>query len=683
MAGDTTNNSQSPTTLSLYLLLPSLLPKPADLESQHTTKSSRLNHNTTQQSPRYQLSMDPSEEAARRPGSVKAAVSSYGRRVREGNPTVNKFQTSFPEKPFIKARELHQAKRDTTLLNESRTNAELVTAEAASELSAAKKTVKDLTSRINESNAKAKAQMEDLEKLKMGKREEGEWNSANFECEKVMKELEVVKRELSKLKMDMASVMGERRRAEKDMNDAVSKRESYLSSAEALDKEIEEINEEHVLVELARIEAIKEYEEIEAQRREQAEMHSSAIEVSQKKSQSLIDEIEDAKELETRLTITMTDISMVQSELKKVKEMDKGPQNKEIVRYEEEPNFQDSDCESLLESVLKELEATKKELDQVREESFQFMASMDVVRDELRHVTDQTARLKKEEEKSEKTIQNLNSKLMRAKAKLEATSAAEDKATAIISNLKLTLEQLKSEAETHKKERSLISEETAVVKAEVQKTETEIDLAEERLQAAVQDLKAVKSSEAMALENLKSIIEKTVRNRASASRPRSTITISKFEYEYLKGNAAGAKEIADKKVAAAQAWIEALKASEKEIQIKAELLRRETRELQVGGVHEVHQTEGSTNATKIVENDFEKWRQMMEPGTLPPELALHNKAMNRSIKRTPTRRGKARRSASPVVNGTSRSTSFTVGRRRKVMPNLSKFFSGKNLERDL
>ncbi|KAH6759965.1 hypothetical protein C2S52_009605 [Perilla frutescens var. hirtella] len=682
MAGDTTNNSQSPTTLSLYLLLPSLFPKPADLESQHTTKTSRLNHNTTQQTI-SKLSMDPSKEAERRPGSVKAAVSSYGRRVREGNPTVNKFQTSFPEKPFIKARELHQAKRDTNLLNESRTNAELVTAEAASELSAAKKTVKDLTSRINESNAKAKAQMEDLEKLKMGKREEGECNSANFECEKVMRELEVVKRELSKLKMDMASVMGERRRAEKDMNDAVSKRESYLSSAEALDKEIEEINEEHVLVELARMEAIKEYEEIEAQRREQAEMHSSAIEVSQKKRQSLIDEIEDAKELETRLTITMSDISMLESELKRVKEMDKGPQNKEIVRYEEEPNFQDSDSESLLESVLKELEATKKELDQVREESFQFMASMDVVRDELRHVTDQTARLKKEEEKSEKTIQNLNSKLMRAKAKLEATSAAEDKATAIISNLKLTLEQLKSEAETHKKERSLISEETAVVKAEVQKTETQIDLAEERLQAAVQDLKAVKSSEAMALENLKSIIEKTVRNRASASRPTSTITISKFEYEYLKGNAAGAKEIADKKVAAAQAWIEALKASEKEIQIKAELLRRETRELQVEGVHEVHQTEGSTNATKIVENDFEKWRQMMEPGTLPPELALHNKAMNRSIKRTPTRRGKTRRSASPVVNGTSRSTSFTVGRRRKVMPNLAKFFSGKNLERDL
>lgn len=553
-----------------------------------------------------------------------------------------------------------------------------MTAEARSELSAARKMAKELKLRIEESNARAKTQKDDLEKMQMSKREEGKRNKANFECEKVMRELEIIKRDLSKLKMDMASVKEERRSAEKELNESVSKRESYWSTAEALNKEIEEINEEHVLVELARIEAIKEYEEIEAQRREQAEVHSSAIELSQKKRQNMIDEIEDAKELEARLAITVSDISMLESELKQAKEMDKGLQSTEIMQHQEEP-----DSASLLESVLKELEATKEELEQVKRESFQFMASMDIVRDELRHVMDQTARLKKEEEESERAVQNLNTKLLKAKNKLEATSAVEDKAKAIVSNLKLTLEQLESEAEMHKNERTLISEETALLKAEVQKSETEIDLAEEKLQAALQDLKAVKSSEAVALENLKSIIEKTVRNRASASRPSSTITISKFEYEYLKGNAAGAKEIADKKVAAAKAWVEALKASEKEIQIKAELLRRETRELQVEEEHDVHQTEGSSNPKKKAENDFEKWKQMMEPEKLPPEVALHGKAMNTKIKRAPTRRGMSRKSMSPVVYGTPRSTSFTVGRRRKVMPNLAKFFSGKTAERDL
>ncbi|XP_042021251.1 protein PLASTID MOVEMENT IMPAIRED 2-like isoform X1 [Salvia splendens] len=615
-------------------------------------------------------------EADTRPGSVKAAVTSYRQRISHGNSKLNNFETSFQEKPFVKRRELHWAKRDTNLLAESRKNAEQVTAEARSELFAAKKMAKDLKRRIDESNARAKSQMEDLEKLRMGKREEEEWDNANFECEKVITELELVKRELSKLKMDMASVMEETRRAEKEMNASISKRESYLGSVESLSKEIEEVNEEHVLVELARIEAIKEYEEIETQTRELAQIYASAIQVSQKKTQNIII---DETEVEARVMATMSEISMLESELKQVKEMKKGVENKEITLYQEEP-ADGVDSALLLESVLKELVATKKELEQVKEGSFQFMASMDVVRDELTHVMDQTARLKKEEKETEMFIQSLNSKLLKAKTKLEETSAAEDKAKDIISNLNLTLEQLESEAETHEKEKSLSSEETAVVKAEIQKSETEIDLCEVRLQAALQDLKAVKSSEALALENLKSVIEKIVRNRASASRPSSTITISKFEYEYVKGNAAGAKEIADKKVAAAQAWVEALKASEKEIQIKAELFRRETRELQVEEEREVHETEGSTDSKKRVDNDFEKWRQMMEPEKLPSEAALHVKAMNKSVKRTPTRRGMARRSASPVV---PRSTSFSVGRRRKVMPNLAKLFSGKPVESDI
>ncbi|KAG6400010.1 hypothetical protein SASPL_141498 [Salvia splendens] len=614
-------------------------------------------------------------EADTRPGSVKAAVTSYRQRISHGNSKLNNFETSFQE-PFVKRRELHWAKRDTNLLAESRKNAEQVTAEARSELFAAKKMAKDLKRRIDESNARAKSQMEDLEKLRMGKREEEEWDNANFECEKVITELELVKRELSKLKMDMASVMEETRRAEKEMNASISKRESYLGSVESLSKEIEEVNEEHVLVELARIEAIKEYEEIETQTRELAQIYASAIQVSQKKTQNIII---DETEVEARVMATMSEISMLESELKQVKEMKKGVENKEITLYQEEP-ADGVDSALLLESVLKELVATKKELEQVKEGSFQFMASMDVVRDELTHVMDQTARLKKEEKETEMFIQSLNSKLLKAKTKLEETSAAEDKAKDIISNLNLTLEQLESEAETHEKEKSLSSEETAVVKAEIQKSETEIDLCEVRLQAALQDLKAVKSSEALALENLKSVIEKIVRNRASASRPSSTITISKFEYEYVKGNAAGAKEIADKKVAAAQAWVEALKASEKEIQIKAELFRRETRELQVEEEREVHETEGSTDSKKRVDNDFEKWRQMMEPEKLPSEAALHVKAMNKSVKRTPTRRGMARRSASPVV---PRSTSFSVGRRRKVMPNLAKLFSGKPVESDI
>ncbi|PIM99912.1 hypothetical protein CDL12_27582 [Handroanthus impetiginosus] len=666
MAGDANNNSQPPNTLSLVPPLQITNFTNSSLFLSSTCRTviyiSRLKE-IFQGFIRVRVGM-----MERKTGLVRAAISSKEGQILEGNSNM-KFQSNYREKLHAKTREFHQAKRDTNQFYESRRRAESEAGEAKSELSAAKKTVKELTSSIEESNSRAKEQKWDLEKLKMSKRKEGEWESGDTQCVNVMKELEEIKRELSKLKMDMASVLEEKRRAEKEIDDSQSKTQSYLGSVERLNKDIEEINEEHVLVELARIEAVREYEEIEAQRRQNTEKYSTTIEETHRKKENMIQEIEDAEEMETRLAITTSDINVLESELKQVKEMDK-------VRERNEIQEEDESCfVSMLESVMKELEATKKELATVKDESFQFMASMDVVRGELTHVANETARLKKKEEKSDMTIQNLNSKLLRAKAKLEATCAAEDKAKLMVSNLSQTLEQIKSEADTIKKEWSVISEETAVIKAEVQRTETEIDLAEERLQAALQDLEAVKSSEAVALENLKALIEKTVRNRASASRPSPTIIISKFEYEYLTGHAAGAKEIADKKVEAAQAWIEALKASEKEIQIKTELLRRETRELKVEEEREVHKTEESMNTTKMVGDEFKYWRERMEPENLKPETARLSKAMNR-------RRGKARRSASPLVHGTPRSTSFTVRRRTKVMPNLTKFFSGKSSERN-
>jgi len=56
------------------------------------------------------------------------------------------------------------------------------------------------------------------------------------------------------------------------------------------------------------------------------------------------------------------------------------------------------------------------------------MASMDVIRNELKHVTKETARLKK----NDSLVQNLNSKVLRTKSKLEAASAAVEKARSLV-----------------------------------------------------------------------------------------------------------------------------------------------------------------------------------------------------------------------------------------------------------
>ncbi|KAL8549852.1 hypothetical protein ACS0TY_008625 [Phlomoides rotata] len=528
------------------------------------------------------LKMEGGKLQNRKLGSVKLAIASYGQQNLEATPAaVKKFQANYNSKQLDnETRELHQAKT----------------------------MVKDLTQRIEESNSRTRTQIQNSEKIKAAKlREDEEWN----EFKEVMKEVEAVKRDLSKLRLEMDSVLEEERRAEKETSSSKSKARSCSSSVEALTKEIEETNEEHVLVELARMEAMKESRQIEAERRNQGERYSIEMEKMREVNQGLVREIENTKEMETRLAITVSDINVLRSKLEQVES-----------RFNEHGAIVSA---SLLESVTREMEATKKELASIEAERFEFKSSMEVIQNELRRVVEEAAIMKKKEEKAESTIQSLNSKLLRAKEKMEPSSVAADKAKSTALNLLLTLEQIEEEAETAETEQSTIRVETALIKKEIRKTESEVGLAEEKMKSALQDLKAVKSSEAAALEKLKSVIEKTVRNRASSSQHSTTITISKFEYDYLKGNAAEAIEIADKKVEAAEAWIEALMASGKEIQIRSDLSRRESREVRVEK-----------------ENDVPKIDQGSTAG----------------------RRSKGRKLTSSIGRGGSRSASFTIRRRK-------------------
>ncbi|XVF81891.1 hypothetical protein PTKIN_Ptkin15bG0192300 [Pterospermum kingtungense] len=570
------------------------------------------------------------------------------------------------------------ARRDMSRYKESRRAAESVKVTAESELFSARKTVKDLASMIEESNVKAQARMRDIESLrKKGNIEEKALavrSNQSYQYAQVMRELEFVKQELSKLKLDMASVMGEKARKDKDFEDSTFKIWSNASSVEVLKKQIEAANEEQVLVELARIEALKEAAEIEAQREKEAGEFSFVLEETKKKKEDIIQEIDHSKELEQKLAVTLSDINILQDELNQVKKLNK------MVQKQPENSFQsveEVEPSPSLESITKELEAAKKELASIREEGFQYMSSMDIIRNKLKHVRAETAVLNKTEEKADLKVQSLNSKLLRAKSKLEAVTSAEEKAKAIVTNLSQTLEQLKTEVEASKKEKVLITEDIATIKAEIQKNESGIDLTEERLQAAMRELETVKSSEALALEKLRSLTETTMQFRASASNQSSTITISNFEYEYLTGRAVGAEEIADKKVAAAQAWIEALKASEREILMKTEIAHRDLREMRVEEEHEAYRTGTSLSAKKMIERELRNWRQSRGKNVESP---FQRGSMKSNGNLTPSGRAKFRKSASPALRPGG-STPFIIKKKRKVMPNLAKFFSGKRIDK--
>ncbi|KAK9106671.1 hypothetical protein Syun_022682 [Stephania yunnanensis] len=623
-------------------------------------------------------------DSQKRVGTVKDAVNMFGERINGVKADLKKTQMPFSEKPSSRVKELHLVMRDISRFDESKRSADNTKSQAESELIKAKSAVKDLSCKIEESNTKSSSQKRAMEALKKPEIHEEKWALTATEAKddqyaQVMRELNLVKQELSKLKLDMAILLERKSQADKESEASNSRLTAYSSSIEALRKEIEDANEEQVLVELAKIEADKELSDIEEQRATEAAQFSYTLDETKKRMDEIIQEIEHSKDLENELAIVNSDVGALQNELKLIKAMNK--------KWEMDSTSRSEESNTALTSAKEELEAAKKELASIKEEGFQFMSSMDIIRDELKHVSKETSRLKKIEEKLDSTVQNLHSKILRAKSKLEAVSSAEEKAKSIVSNLSSTLQQLTTEAEAAKKERELISEETVSIREETQKIEAEIDASEEKLLAATQELEAIKASEATALDNLKTLSEKIMRTRASTAQHNSFITISSFEYTYLKGRAKGAEEIADKKVSAALAWIEALKASEKEIIMKTEMAHRQIRELKVVEEQEAYKTKKSLKEKTDAENELRKLVEVRQGGA-PKEAADSNRnpeLLRKSTKDTPTstpmRRIKSRRPASPGAFYMSRANSVTLKKRQKPMANIGKLFTNKKDEK--
>lgn len=564
-------------------------------------------------------------------GSVKAAINMYGGgKINQVTNTIKKPQNdaSNSERGTSKAQELHVAKNRISQINQNRIITESEINQAEFDLLKAKKLVRELTSQIDASKSRAK-------KFQSGERAvEQPAQEENDQYEEVAREVEVVKWELSKVKLEIERAVEEKFRAEKEADAAGSRLKYYTHSAEKLKREIEEANEEEVLVELAQMQARKELAEIEAQRKEEGERYSFLIEETRMKISILRDEIEKIKDLEDRLELTNSDIDVLQNELNLIKEMDN-----RIQRSERLKNL-------ALQTVTNDLKVARKELEAIQTEGFQLMGSMDIIRIELINMSKEKVNIEKMEAKTENFMKKLNSKLFRAKDKLEDARISEEKAKSMLPSLSLALKNLKREKEVAKKEEEQLKEETDSIRAEIQNLESEYDTKEERLQAVIEELEEVKTSEANAQEKLQALVENAARERAS--RTKSTITISKFEHEYLTGCAAKAREIADKKVAAANAWAEAIMVSEREMKIKTALAESKIREL------------------KLKEEQVKRMEES------------ENEANYSS---TPVRQAKFRRSVgSPAARRMSSSTSLSVKRRRQAMLKIAKYFANKQTE---
>lgn len=528
------------------------------------------------------------------------------------------------------------------------------------ELSKAIELVKELTLLIEKSNRSKELHKKGMEASKIDIEVEN-----NGEYVEVMRDLEAAKEEVSRLKLNVDSVLGEKVAVEKEIVKIWFKMEEKLRLLESLKKEIEVANEEHFLVELGKMDASTECEEIERLREGEGEEVLDFLVEKNNKIKKMLEEADRSKGIEAELFETTSDVEMLQTQLNLVKKMERRVQRRDKSMSRSNRSFERGKCTlTVLKEVTEETEAKKEALASLNAELFTLMMVMDELRKQIIQSKEETIQLNKIRRKNDVKIQKLNAKLIMAKSKLEIALSAKERVTSLADSLAGSLEKLKKNKEAAEQEERLLIAQKTVTKMETEKTKLEIDEKERELNSNLDELEKAKQVEAFVLEKLESLIEDKMERRETESKNCSTITISRFEYEYLSRHASLAEETAEKKVAAAEAWVEALRASTKAVLMKTGTSMRESGMMRVVEEREVSKTERSFSTKRLAEDETHMFERITEAEA---ESYLSPKPVRKS---TPVQLGKSRRYSSA---GTP---TFYVIKKKKVLK-LVKLFSRK------
>ncbi|KAJ3694451.1 hypothetical protein LUZ60_009931 [Juncus effusus] len=357
----------------------------------------------------------------------------------------------------------------------------------------------------------------------------------------------------NKLRLEINRLTKSIARIKEEATDGIAKKTQNLVKLGRLNEELDEINVEEMFVEFSIGDEKRELREIKAKREAEAIYFKNKTEKVRNEIRKINEKLERDKGIEAEFTMINHNVFALRNELEFIKSTEISSQK------------------NMLESIKLELENSKRELTSLKEEGFENMAQMDETRDKKRKIAEKYEEIVELENETNEKSQNLISDLHSGMAELKSISMAEKRSNGIVSNLSTALNQFQLDKDEAKREKERTDEEIKAIREEIIARKMNKKSQEERLEESLKELEKAKESEALAIQKLSKIADYTMKERAILSAYSSTITLSKSEYQYLINKAKLAEEIADKKVAASQSWIEALKAREKEISLNNKL----------------------------------------------------------------------------------------------------------------
>ncbi|GMH05829.1 hypothetical protein Nepgr_007669 [Nepenthes gracilis] len=538
--------------------------------------------------------------------SVKDAVNLFGESVFSGErPSIKKAKPHSSERVLAKETQLHLAQKELNKLQVQLNNAETTKAEALAELEKARQAVEDLTKKLEMISSSKEAAIKATEAAKNRAKQLEEANSNNLavtngaqkqdldtareQYTTVLSVLNAAKQELAKIRQCYDASLEAKAYATKQEAEAELAAKEHTERACEISKEISGVKQTIEQVKQASMRAQEEQERILYEKNIQRESYKSSLDESAKKLQALKKEFDPelAINLEVQLVQTMSEIGTLQNEMKNVKA---------------------SDIDSVR-TITSELDGAKESLQKVLEEESALQSSVESLKLELENLRKEHAELKEKEAETESIAGNLHVKLRKSNSELEACLAEEASARGLSNEMIATLNQLSSEVANTRLEAEDMERKAEQLRKEAEVTRISLDAVEKQLGVALEEAEQAKADEERALEHIKTLSERTDAALSSASDSGAKITISREEFESLSRKVEESDKLAEMKVAAAMAQVEAVKASENEAFKRLEAAQEEVKDTEAATEAALKRAEMAEAAKKAVEGELRRWRE--------------------------------------------------------------------------
>ncbi|XP_022753023.1 nodulin homeobox-like isoform X3 [Durio zibethinus] len=538
--------------------------------------------------------------------SVKDAVTLFGEGAFSGEkPAIKKAKAHSAETVLAKETQLHLAQKELNKLKEQLENAETTKAQALVEIERAKKMVEELTHKLKTVNESKDSAIKATEAAKNQAKQIEEANSGNLpgpdgamsqdletareQYLTVITELDAAKQELRKVRQDCDASLEAKNAAFNQTEEAEHAVKVNMEKVGKLSREISAIQESIGQVKLASLESQQEQAKIFAEKDTQRQLYKATLEESTKRLLALKNEYDPelTRNLEAQLSETVNQIGALQKQME---------------------NAKASDLESV-QTVTSELDGAKESLLKVAEEESSLRSLVESLKVELENVKKEHSELKEKEAETESIAGNLHVKLRKSKSELEVFLAEESKTRGACVEMISTLQQLLVETENAQREAEEMKKEAEKLKLEAESSRIALEEADKQLRVAMEEAEAAKEAETRALDQIKMLSERTNAARASTSESGANITISREEFESLSGKVEESDKLAEMKVAAALAQVEAVKASENEVRKRLEATQKEIEDMKVATADALKKAEMAEAAKRVVEGELRRWHE--------------------------------------------------------------------------